>query len=265
MRNLLTIAFALAIAVGGSASGEQFVNVCPLATLMGDCPPKLEVDLNASIAPRKLPKHDLTPIALRIEGSVGHDDGGQPSALREVILDIDKDLQLNAGGIPACQASGRAIRSLHLPCPRSVVGKGQARIAIASLPEPATVKLTLLNGGVRDGKRLLYVYSLLNVPVPAALVAVVTIAHRGDGLHTMTEIPKIAGGSGSILDFHLAIRRTFAKAKGRRGYLEAKCPDDIFKISIPKILFKNETQTPRVPASTQMKGSLALPCISLSQ
>jgi hypothetical protein len=44
------------------------------------------------------------------------------------------------------------------------------------------------------------------------------------------------------------------------GYLEARCPDGVFKVSSPKTVFKNEAGTPGVASVTVLKGSLALPC-----
>ncbi len=58
------------------------------------------------------------------------------------------------------------------------------------------------------------------MPTPAAIVSTVKVKkiHNGRyGLGSVTTIPKIAGGSGSVTDFNLTINK--------KGVLSAKCPD----------------------------------------
>ena len=58
------------------------------------------------------------------------------------------------------------------------------------------------------------------MPTPAAIVSTVKIKriHNGRyGVRSVTTIPKIAGGSGSVTDFNLTI--------DKKGVLLAKCPD----------------------------------------
>jgi hypothetical protein len=98
------------------------------------------------------------------------------------------------------------------------------------------------------------------VPVPAAIVTDVTITRKGSGLHSVARIPAIAGGSGSALDFSFKLGRTYTYKGKKVGYLEAKCPDGVFKASSPKTVFRNEAQIPNVAPVTVLKGSLALPC-----
>jgi len=97
------------------------------------------------------------------------------------------------------------------------------------------------------------------VPVPAAVVTEVTISRSGGGVHTISKVPVIAGGGGSLVDFEFKLGKTYSY-KGRKvGYFEAKCPDGVFKSNV-KLLFKNEAQTPGEGASTSLKGQLAVPC-----
>jgi hypothetical protein len=74
------------------------------------------------------------------------------------------------------------------------------------------------------------------------------------------EDPVAAGGSGSAIDFKFKLGRTYAYKGKKVGYFEARCPDGKFKVSTPKILFKNEAQVPEVAAQTVLKGGLFVPC-----
>lgn len=266
MRRIMAIGFAIAaFAFVASASSKTLLVACPLrATLDGEgCPPKLEFDLSASISPRRLPPHTLAPVALRLDANVSHDGASHPPALREAILDVDKDLALNAADVPACKAQallGRDVPRARAACRDSIVGTGQAHIGIVSAPKPIPVTLTVFNGGLNGSERVLFVHTFLQTPEPTALIAVVTVGRVDEGLHAVVRIPRIAAGAGSILDFHLAIHRLFGAGTSRRGYLEAECPDGSIEISVPKMLFRNEAQTPGLAATTQFKGSLAVPC-----
>jgi hypothetical protein len=148
-------------------------------------------------------------------------------------------------------------------CGDTELGTGNAHAEIA-FPEQPSIKvaspLKVFNGGEKGGKVKLLVHTFITVPVPAAIVTDVTIVRKGSGLHSIARIPVIAGGSGSALDFSFKLGKTYTY-KGRKvGYLEAKCPDGVFKTSTPKTIFKNEAQVPNVAPVTALKGSLALPC-----
>lgn len=265
MRKVLGMILMIALATGvvSSAGGAPYAEVCLRSNLVAPlpCPPKLEFDLGASILPRKLPKHEMAPAGLQLEGTVSHDDESHPPALREAIMDVDKDLALNVNAVPACRQSGRLdIRVVrNNACRDSIIGKGHAHVAITFAAEPVPASLTLFNGGIDGHRRVIYIRALLNVPVPTELITTVKISRNGKGLHAVAEIPVIAGGSGSILGFRFTIRRGVIKAK-EKSYLEANCPDSVFKITVPKLLFKNEANTPGVTPATQLKGALAVPC-----
>lgn len=266
MRKFLGMALVIGLAAGvvTSASAERYIETCLLAeSVPYACPPKLEFDLGATIVPRRLPRQEMAPVALRLDGTVTHDDQSQPVALREMILDIDEDLSLNVGGLPVCKGSLLRIRNVKAArnaCRQSIVGEGRAHIAITPTSEPIPTTVTLFNGGTNGGKQLIYVHSFLDASLSASLVGIVMVSREDDGLHTITRIPPIADGNGSILDFHVTIRRLFAHGDEETSYLEAKCPDNVFKINAPKILFKNEARTPSVAATTVFAGGISVPC-----
>ena len=88
----------------------------------------------------------------------------------------------------------------------------------------------------------------------------VTIKRSGTGIKSIAKIPVIAGGSGSALDFNFKLGKTYTYKGKKVGYFEARCPDGKFKVSAPKVLFKNEAKVAGVAAQTILKGGLAVPC-----
>jgi hypothetical protein len=66
------------------------------------------------------------------------------------------------------------------------------------------------------------------VPAPTAVVATVKI-RRVDkgayGMHIEVQVPKIAGGSGSVVGARFRMRRVYDAGGKRRSFLSGRCPD----------------------------------------
>jgi len=188
---------------------------------------------NGGISPRALPKHEQAPIAGHLHGEIGTTDGTHPPAVRTVIVDFDKTIQLNAKGLPVCKKSklvAQSTASAKRACPDAIVGSGEGEVEVAfpeQAPFSAKGPIVLFNGGVQGGTTLLFIHAYVSVPAPTAVLATVKITriHRGHfGLHTVSAIPVIAGGSGSVTEFNLTINRTFTYKGKKKSYLTASCP-----------------------------------------
>lgn len=218
------------------------------------------------ISPDGLPRSRYVPVTADIFGKISTSDGTHPSAFRELVVDVDKDIKVNVRGLPVCrpgQLEAQNTKAALRVCGETELGTGTAHAEI-SFPEQSPIKvaspLKVFNGGEAAGKVKLLVHTFITVPAPAAIVTQVTIQRKGSGLHSIAKIPVIAGGSGSALDFSFKLGRTYSY-KGRRiGYLEARCPDGAFRVSSPKTVFKNEAKVPGVAPVTTLQGDLALPC-----
>lgn len=226
----------------------------------------LILTFGGTTTPKKLPKNAYAPVKAIIFGKIATSDGTHPSALRETVIDIDKDVKLNVKGLPVCKAgqlTARNTAAAKRVCGKTTLGSGIAHAEIAFPEQPpirVTSPITVFNGGGNARRSKLLIHTFLTVPVPAAVVTQVTIRKRGTGVHAVARIPVVAGGSGSVLDFRFKLGRTY-RYKGRRmAYSMAKCPDGVFKTRTPKTLFKNEARVPGVPARTVLKGALAVPC-----
>jgi len=258
-RNLM-----LALAVAAVASlGVAAVASAVQTTLRAG---NLIVTFGGSTSPKKLPKNKYVPVSTNIFGKIKTSDGTHPSALREVIFDIDKDVKINVKGYPVCKAgqlTARDTKAAKRVCGKTILGEGKA-VAEIAFPEQSPIRvpspLLVLNGGEKGGKVKLLIHTFITVPVPAAIVTDVTIKRKGSGISSVAKIPVIAGGSGSALEFKFKLGKTY-RYKGKKvGYFEAKCPDGVFKANVKKVLFKNEARIPGVAAQTALKGRLAVPC-----
>jgi hypothetical protein len=226
----------------------------------------LVLTFGGTTSPTKLPKNKYAPVKAIIFGKIATSDGTHPSALRETIVDIDKDVKLNVRGLPVCkigQLTARNTAAAKRVCGKTTLGSGIAHAEIA-FPEQQPIKITspitVFNGGGTTRKSKLLIHTFLTVPVPAAVVTQVTITKRGTGVHAVAKIPVVAGGSGSVLDFRFKLGRTYRYKGKKTAYSMARCPDGVFKTRTPKTLFKNEARVPNVAARTVLKGALSVPC-----
>lgn len=259
-RNLLVaLALSAALAVGVAA----IASAASVTVRAGN----LILTFGGTVSPKAMPKKDYVPVKTHIFGKIKTSDGTHPSALREVVVDIDKDVKINAKGYPACKASqlmAQNTTNALKVCGKTVLGKGISHVEIEFAEQkPLLVKspLTVFNGGEKGGKVKLLIHIFITVPVPAAVVTEVTIQRKGTGIHSVAKVPRVAGGAGSALDFSFDLLPTLFNYKGKKvGFFEARCPDGKFKTSTPKTVFKNEADTPGVPAQTVLKGSLVVPC-----
>jgi hypothetical protein len=252
----LALAAALSLGVAAIASAVQ-------TTLRAG---NLVVTFGGSTSPKKLPKNEYVPITSTVFGKISTTDGTHPSAFREATVDFDKDVKVNVKGLPVCKAGqleARDTKAAKKVCGNTILGEGTAEAEIA-FPEQKPIKvpspLLVFNGGEKGGKVTLLIHTFITVPAPTAIVTTVTIAKKGSGLHTIAKIPVIAGGSGSALNFSFKLGKTYTYKGKKVGYIEAKCPDGVFKVNAPKVVFKNEAQTPGVAPTTVLKGALAVPC-----
>ena len=192
---------------------------------------------NGGISPSALPRHEQAPISANLNGRIGTTDGSHPPAIAAVIADFDKTIQVNAKGLPVCkegQLTARSTVDAKKACPDAIVGSGEGEVEVA-FPEqtPFTAKgpIVLFNGGVHGGTMLLFIHAYVAVPAPTAVVATVKITHihRGHfGLHTVTRIPAIAGGAGSVTKFKITIGRKFTYRGEKESYLTASCPTGLY-------------------------------------
>ncbi len=261
-KNLLAaIALSAVLALGGAAIASAASTTVRVGNLI--------LTFGSNVSPKKLPKKRLAPIALQISGKARTSDNTHPSALRKVIIDIDKNGALNARGLPTCrrgQLEARDTKGAKRVCGKAIVGNGRVNVQI-SFPEQRSITahspLILFNGGTKGRKTTLFIHSFITVPVPAAIVTVVTIKkiHKGRfGFHTVARIPVIAGGSGSLLNFKFKIKRIFSYKGRKQSYLKARCRDGRFRAKVLKALFRNEAGVPGTASTTVLRSGLVVPC-----
>jgi hypothetical protein len=222
MRKYLMLTMALAALIAVSVAGLATGANKPVTVEAGN----LIFTFNGGFKPNKLPKKKLAPIKLQASGAIQTKDGSHPPALKQVILETDKNGAVNVKGIPVCksgQLQSRDTKGAEKACKSAIIGSGRTKVQIQfpeQPPIPVDSKLLVFNGGKSGATTTLFIHAYITVPTPAAIVTTVKIKKVKNGrygLKSVATIPKIAGGSGSVLSFNLNV--------GKKSVLTAKCPD----------------------------------------
>jgi hypothetical protein len=228
MRKRLTLTLALgamvAMVFAGIATAYK-----PTVVQVGN----LKLTFNGGITPTKLPKNKLAPIGLNVSGKFETVDGTHPPALKQFIVETDKNGGIDAKGYPTCKAGkleARTSTEAKKACPDSIVGEGKTEVEVQfpeSKPLPITSQLVAFNGGIKGGKTQILIHAYLSNPIAAAIVTDVKVSKVSNGkygLKSLATVPVIAGGDGSVTSFTLTIKKKYKVGKKSKSYLLAKCP-----------------------------------------
>ncbi|HWM63230.1 MAG TPA: hypothetical protein VNP96_04475 [Solirubrobacterales bacterium] len=256
---MLVLALSAALVVGVTAVASAKFEVFRAGNLI------LKAD--GGVSPKALPKSKFAPVTVNVKGKIETSDGsGHPAAFREAIIDFDKNGQIDTTGLAVCkggQLEARTTTAAKSVCGKSVVGSGSGQIQISfpeQAPIPVNAPITVFNGGTSGGKTTLYIHTYITVPVPAAVVTTVTIkkVNKGRyGLSTVSKIPVIAGGSGSVLSFNIQFGKKYNYNGQQKSYIVAKCTDGKFHAKVIKAIFKNEAGD---RSTTTLSGTVIRPC-----
>ena len=218
----LALGAALAVAVAGIATADK-----PTVVQAGN----LKLTLNGGFSPKALPKSGKpAPISLNISGKIQTVDGSHIPAVKEIIVETDKNGSIDVKGLPTCTSGklqAQDTAAAEAICKKAIIGSGITNVEVEfpeSNPFIAKSKLIAFNGGTSGGKTTIFIHAYLSSPVSAAVVTTVKISkiHNGRfGTKSVATIPKIAGGYGSVREFAL----TFARGYKNTPFLFANCPD----------------------------------------
>jgi hypothetical protein len=230
MRKYLLITMALGALIVLTVAGIATAENKPVTVRAGN----LELTFDFAVSPKALSKTKMEPISLSVSGKIKTVDGTHPPALKEVIVEADKNGAINVKGYPVCKSSQlQSQDSKHAKaiCGKAILGEGTTDVEIQfpeQAPIPVHSPLILFNGGVKGGVTTLFVHAYITVPTPAAIVTTVKVksVHNGRyGTKSVATVPKIAGGSGSVKAFNLTIAKKFTYKGKKVSVLTARCAD----------------------------------------
>jgi hypothetical protein len=190
----------------------------------------LRISFNGSFAPRALPRAQLAPVTVSVEGAIGTTDGTRPPVLEELDIELNRSGRISTRGLAACTTpllQSTTDDAALARCRPALVGHGNFAAALESGGKlvPAGGQILAFNGLFRGGPALL-LHFYAAVPVRATLVLPLAISHSAKGRFgtiLATRIPTLAGGLGSITRLKLEIGRRYGVEGQRRSFIRASC------------------------------------------
>ncbi len=208
--------------------------------------PRLQMAIESSITPKRLSSVEPTPIALDIGGRISTVDHSHPPALKELVLDLDKDVRIDAHGLPACETGGRGPRFPNLKslCKESVVGRGRVefQIQFPELPSISTAtELIVVKGDDRRGAgTTLYGVAYLTQPITTAVVMAISITRHLDANRLTIHVPEVANGAGSPTYLRIKLNKRFTRNGEAVDLLTGRCRGGTIQSGV-KALFADGT------------------------
>lgn len=190
----------------------------------------VQVVFSGEFAPQALPRERAVPVTIAVEGRVSTTDGSHPPPLRRFELELNRNGQISTAGLPRCRPSmlqSTTSREARARCAGAVVGSGSFAAELAEIGDPIPSRGRILAFNAQQGnKPLLLLHLYGTTPIQTTLILPLRIAHRDGELGTVlsANLPRIAGGVGSVTQLSLKIGREYGYRGERRGYISASCP-----------------------------------------
>jgi hypothetical protein len=191
----------------------------------------LQITFSGGFSPRALPRDQLAPVTLSVEGAISTTDGTQPPAVKRMEFSLNSNGRLSTVGLPLCTNSelqSTTTQAALARCRPALVGRGHfgASVQFAN-PTGIPAQGTLLAfNSTLHGKPAVLLHLYGTTPVQASFILPLAISQQGKGqLGTIlsTKIPTLAGGFGSVTEVDLKLGRNYTYRGQRRSYLSARC------------------------------------------
>ncbi|MGN6257853.1 MAG: hypothetical protein ACTHN3_08915 [Solirubrobacterales bacterium] len=218
-RRLVIFVLLLALSIVGVAASQA--EVVPNGNLL--------VKFNADFDPHLLPRQEPAPVQIDISGSIETTDGSHPPPLRWLEIELNRAGQLTTAGLPACSApllQSTTSEQALARCGNAIVGRGDFHAEVSLGGDvPTSGKIIAFNSRLH-GKPALLLHFFADVPVRFTLVVPLKITRidKGEfGTLLRTQVPRLAGGLGSITRIELKIGRRYSAGGRRHSYVSAAC------------------------------------------
>jgi DNA-binding beta-propeller fold protein YncE len=192
----------------------------------------LRVAIDGRLAPTRLPRTGVAPVAVSLAGEISTTDGSALPQLKKLRIEFNRGGRLEDRGLPVCPLTQINIASTDRAlsaCREALVGSGDFRANIVlsgQAPYPTTGRLLLFNGR-KGGKPVLYGHIYASKPFATSFVITFEIAHRAHGRFgtvLTASLPEALGNWGYVTAIEMRLFRRYAVDGERRSYLSAGCP-----------------------------------------
>ena len=213
---VLVVATATWLATAAMASGQR------PETLL---PPEIKATYASQPAPIPVPAEGRIPISLRLATSIEMEDGSHPPPARELRFAFDRPYRLDLGHVPTCPPAIRSqSRTGESPCPKAEIASGRSSWDVA-FPgqDPVQVEGRTVAYKIPRGRIAIHVFLPAPVTGDVVTTAALSRALKGSryGLLATASLPKVAGGSGSLLYMGLRFHKGLFSVACPQGKLQS--------------------------------------------
>lgn len=192
----------------------------------------LAATVEAGFAPGLLDKARVTPGALSLSAQFATLDRSHLPALKELVWEFDRNTRLGVSGLPGCHPRpGSNPQDIEKECEPAIVGRGRARFQILfeeSQDTYAESRLVVYNEGMPEGVPTLFAHAYITKPVPSAVNLKIRLEPvHSEGFRTamVVTVPKIAGGSGSVTELSMRLKRRVVHHGDVDSFVSLRCLD----------------------------------------
>lgn len=192
----------------------------------------LRVTVSGKLAPKRLPRTGVAPVAVSVGGQVSTTDNTLPPALKKLKVELNRHGRLDYEGLPRCDYAriqpGSSSHALA-GCRSSLVGEGtfSADITLAGQePYPTQGKL-LVFSSAKAGKPVLYGHIYSPHPFATSFVITFKVSQREKGTYGVVldaPLPKAMNSWGRLTGLEMTLSRRFSYKGASHSYISSGCP-----------------------------------------
>ncbi len=202
----------------------------------------LFVRFNGGINPNALPRKELAPISVQVEGTVKTLSGERPPALRQIKIELNRGGQISSHGLTVCgynEIVAASARQAMAACGPAKVGEGVYR-ANTAFPEqdtfPSQGHIIAFNA-VSKGHDAILAHIYGTEPVPITRIIVFHIRRTSGTFGTVLtgHLPISINRYGYVETISLSLFRRYDYRGETRSYISAACaaPSGFFSAFFP--------------------------------
>lgn len=192
----------------------------------------LFIRFDGGISPRALPRHELAPISVRVEGTIRVPRGGDPPPLREIEVAVNRAGKLSTEGLPTCRREDLKSASPSealATCGTALVGSGGIVGRASLADDQARLELraeVLLFNGSDHGRPTILAHVYQAQPLPIVRVFDFSIRRPAKGTFGTVltgKLPESLNRNGYLKSIFLNLERRYRFRGEERSYLSAAC------------------------------------------
>src|SRR5436305_122081 len=193
----------------------------------------LQLSVQATLSPKKLPRESTAPIAVSVGWQIQSTDPAlKPASLKSVKIEINRAGILDPSGLPDCpypQIQPASTQRAMANCRPSLVGQGSfsALVGLEGQESYVSKGKMLVFKGTRGKKPVLYGQIYTNYPFAASFVIVFKVSKEAKGTYATTlsaTLPANLRAWGNLTEVKMRLARNYSYEGQQRSFLSAGCP-----------------------------------------